>query len=50
MPAEKKAVLRIAYCILVSWQRCFIEAYSFAAPNKYAVTYANAKKWYDGLK
>lgn len=47
---EKKIVLRIAYAILVAWQRCFIDAYKLVAPNKYDVTFANAKKWYDELK
>ena len=46
---EKKVVLRIAYTILVSWQRCFIEAYKLVAQNKFDVTYANAKKWYEEL-
>ena len=49
-PEEKKVVLRIAYAILVAWQRHFIEAYKQVAPNKYDVTFANAKKWYDELK
>lgn len=49
-PEEKKVVLRIAYAILVAWQRCFIEAYKQVAPNKYDVTFANAKNWYDSLK
>jgi hypothetical protein len=35
---------------LVAWQRHFIEAYKQVAPNKYDVTFVNAKNWYDGLK
>ncbi len=49
-PEEKKVVLRIAYAILVAWQRHFIEAYKQVAPNKYDVTFTNAKNWYDSLK
>ena len=47
---EKRIILRIAYSILVNWQRAVIEAYKTAEKDSNKITYANAMNWYDGLK
>ena len=50
LEGENRFILRIAYTILVAWQRCFIEAYKIAEKDHNKITYNNAKEWYEGLK
>lgn len=46
---EKKVILRIAYAILVGWQRAVIEAYKVAEKDHNKITYNNAMAWYGDL-
>ena len=47
---EKRVILRIAYSILVNWQRAVIEAYKVAEKDGNKITYINAMAWYGELK
>ena len=47
---EKRVILRIAYSILVNWQRAVIEAYKLAEKDSNKITYINAMAWYKELK
>lgn len=47
---EKRTILRIAYSILVSWQRAVVETYKTAEKDSNKITYNNAMNWYEGLK
>ena len=46
---EKRVILRIAYSILVNWQRAVIEAYKLAEKDSNKITYINAMNWYKEL-